>query len=351
MNDPYHHIYNGHIFKASECIWHENNLLDFFRSNLKSLGYCSISSSNKVWKRGDKTVIICLVDDYTTCSDRHDVALPYIFDSNTVVITDTAVQVPTQYTVCKLPTSFFGIYAHESDLVWNPSRRFTLGINRLDSKRLLLFLELQLRTGALNIDHLNFNSWRWGGQNQTDSGLSDNFAVQYQELEPQFHTVYSETFDTVKHQIPFRNHDLSQETAHVSSWLNIVMETYSSDNTIAVSEKIFRAVCLPVPWMVYAGRNTVAYLHSVGFDTLQDVVTHRYDSMIENRTAAYGDKMVDFLFEGSSNVTALQNLPQTNLRARCRSAANTNQQLLLKLRQQWPADFAAWWPGIVNLIA
>lgn len=350
MSDPYHHIYDGHIFKHSECIWHENNLLDFFRSNLKSLGYSSISDSNKVWRRGNKTVVVCLVDDYTTCSERYDVTLPYIFDSNTVVITDTHVQVPTQYTVCKLPTSFFGIYAHQTDQVWNPSRRFTLGINRLDAKRLLLFLELQLRSvsHATETDHLNFNSWRWGGNNDTVSGLTDNLAAQYQELEPQFHAIYNDTFDSIKDQVPYRNHSLSQEAAHVSSWLNIVMETYSSDNTIALSEKIFRAICLPAPWMVYAGRNTVAYLHSLGFDTLQDVITHRYDNMIENRTAAYGDKMVDFLFEGTDNVAMLQSMSSTELQARCQSAAVTNQQRLADLRQQWPQDFATWWQQTVK---
>lgn len=352
MTDPYHHIYTGDVFQQSECIWHENTLLDFFRSSLKSLGYHSMSDSNKVWRRGDRTVVVCLVDDYTTCAERFDVGLPYIFNQNTTVITDTHVQTPTQYQVCELPPSFFGIYAHAPEHQWTPQRRFTMGINRLDSKRLLMFLELMLRSEYLeaDLDHVNFNCWRWDGDNTSLQGLKQNFETQYQELESQFHEVYHNIHSKIQDRMPYANHSLTQEQAHTRSWLNIVMETYSADNTIALSEKTFRALCLPVPWQLYSGRNTVARLHSLGFDTLQDIVSHRYDSMIENRTAAYGDKMVDFLFEATDNVQALQAQDLESIVQRCCQAATHNQQQLAALRQQWPQDFAAWWPQVLERI-
>jgi hypothetical protein len=352
MTDPYHHIYTGEIFQQSECIWHENNLLDFFRSSVKSLGYHSVSDSNKVWRRGDQTVVVCLVDDYTTCAERFDLGLPYIFDSNTTVITDTCVQTPTQYRVCQLPASFFGIYAHVPKYSWNPQRRFTLGINRLDSKRMLMFLELALRSEYLgtDLDYVNLNCWRWGGENDNDSGLRQNFETQYRELESQYHAVYDDIYSKVINTVPYKNHTLTQEQVHVSAWLNIVMETYSADNTIALSEKTFRALCMPSPWQLYSGRNTVAYLHSLGFDTLQDIVTHRYDSMIENRTAAYGDKMVDFLFEATENVQSLQGQDRDIVSQRCQQAAERNQQLLAMMRYNWPRDFARWWPSVLEQI-
>ena len=99
--------------------------------------------------------------------------------------------------------------------------------------------------------------------------------------------------------------------------------------------------------MLYAGTYTVAYLNSLGFDVMSDLVSHRYDSMIENRTAAYGDKMVDFLFEATDTIERMQaDSPQ----ARVQLAAERNQQLLNKMRQQWPQDFAQWWPTTVELI-
>jgi hypothetical protein len=352
MSDLYHEIYTGEIFQESQCIWHENTLLDFFRSNLISLGYKSVNSSNKVWRKGHQTVVVCLVDDFSTCSEDYSTTLPYLFDTNTVVITDNHANVPTQYTVCQLPTSFFGIYAHRPQAEkWTPKRRFNLAINRMDSKRMLMFLEMQLRSANMpnhnELDYINFNCWSWNGDNSTAQGLRANFKHQYQQLESQFREVYNETYNTVLSRVPFLNHDLTQEQVHVSAWMNIVMETYSSDTTVAVSEKIFRALCLPVPWMVYSGRHTVAYLHSLGFDVMRDVVEHRYDNMQENRTAAYGDKMVDFLFEGVDVVESMQN-DQPWMRAE--QAARANQLRLARMKQEWPADFAAWWPTVVKLI-
>jgi hypothetical protein len=129
--------------------------------------------------------------------------------------------------------------------------------------------------------------------------------------------------------------------------MNLVTETYSSDTTIALSEKTFRALCLPVPCMLYAGKHTVAYLTSLGFDMMHDVVEHRYDSMIENRTAAYGDKMVDFLFEGVEAVERMQAQCPVD---RAKQAAETNQQQLITMKQSWPKDFAAWWPTVLEKI-
>jgi hypothetical protein len=102
-----------------------------------------------------------------------------------------------------------------------------------------------------------------------------------------------------------------------------------------------------VPWMVYCGRHTVAYLNSMGFDTMTDVVQHRYDSMFENKTAAYGDKMVDFLFEGAD---AVEHMDVDSVSVRAERAAAANQSVLNRMKSSWPADFAAWWANTINLI-
>jgi hypothetical protein len=217
----------------------------------------------------------------------------------------------------------------------------------MDSKRLLMFLEMQLRSAYMpntaSLDYVNFNCWSWDGDNSTVDGLVENVKRQYEQLEPQYREVYQETYERLLAQMPFRNHELMQEQAHVGAWVNLVMETYSSDTTIALSEKTFRALCLPVPFMLYSGRNTLAYLHSLGFDILQDVIEHRYDSMIENRTAAYGDKMVDFVFEGADAVERMQT---QNLAERCQEAAEQNAFLLHRMRDSWPTDFAQWWVAV-----
>jgi len=351
MTNLYHSIYENEIFVKSRCIWHENTLLDVFRSILISLGYTSQDPSNKVWRREEKTVVVCLVDDFSTCSTNYSAMLPYLFDADTTVITDNYITCPTQYRVFQLPTSFFGIYAHTPlEQMSAPGRRFNFSVNRLDAKRLLMFLEMQLRAsniiGSETLDYVNFNCWSWDGANDSQSGLQENFQRQYEQLEPQFHDVYQQTFDRLLPQMPYTNHSLSHEQSHVSAHVNIVMETYSSDTTVALSEKIFRALCLPTPWMVYSGKYTVAYLRSLGFDVMHDIIQHKYDNMIENKTAAFGDKMVDFIFEG---VEAVDAMPET-IKARSDIAATHNQQLLYAMQRKWPTDFVAWLPPVIDHI-
>lgn len=355
MADLYHAIYDGEIFQKSRCIWHENSLMDFFRSTLTSLGYTPADRSNKVWQQGDKKVVVCLVDDFSTCSAEYSTQIPYLFDRNTTVITDNRVNCPTEYRVIQLPKSFFGIYSHTPEHInWTPKRRFNFAVNRMDAKRLLMFLELQSLRAKHNVlentDYVNFNCWAWDGDNTTDQGLQNSFAKQFSLLDEHHQEQYRATFDMLLSNMPYRNHSLSMEQSHLSAWVNLVMETYSSDTTIALSEKIFRALCLPVPWAIYSGKYTVAYLRSLGFDVLEDLVDHRYDSIIENHTAAYGDKMIEYIFEVDRAATGMQAKPFAEIKQRCEQAAEHNQQLLATMQQQWPVDFAAWLPNVIEQI-
>jgi hypothetical protein len=285
--------------------------------------------------------------------------VPYLFDHNTVVITDNWISCPTQYQVARLPDSFFGIYRHcPPEPVWKPQRRFNFAVNRIDAKRMLLFLELTQRAHLQGChdttDYINFNCWSWQGKNDSAEAAQENFRREFHSLEniaQEYHETYGETFRQWQHRMPLRNHDLDHETVHLSAWLNITPETYSSDNVIALSEKTFRVLCLPVPWMLYSGRHTVSRLTSLGFDVLQDVISHRYDSMIENRTARYGDKMVDFVFEAADSVDSMMDMEFRDLQTRCVKAAQHNQTRLDHMAKAWPRDLAQWWHNTMPLIA
>ena len=202
-----------------------------------------------------------------------------------------------------------------------------------------------------DLDYINFNCWSWNGNNDNALGLTENFNNQWNELEDQFKKAYQLAYTRLKGKIPFSNHSLSHEESHISAWMNVVIETYSSDLNIALSEKTFRSLCLPVPCILYAGKHTIAYLTSLGFDLLQDVVKHRYDSMMENRTAYFGDKMVDFVFDGADAVDSMKQQDFSYLQTRCVEAANNNRTVLETMAENWPKDFAAWWPSVVEKVA
>lgn len=357
MTDLYHQIYSNEIFKASECIWHENTMLDFLRSILKSQGYAAVDGSNKVWQRGSRTVVTCVVDDFSTCAVDAQQSINRIFDENTLVVTDNKILCPTKYKILRLPDSFFGIYAHSPlPRVYDPQRRFTFAVNRIDIKRLLLLLEI-VRSSHLyyaepqHLDFVNFNCWSWGGDNNTAEGLKQNFIQTWHNLEPQYQELYQEYFDSLLDQMPLRNHSLSLEESYYASGINVVIETYSSEYTIALSEKTFAAICGTAPWALYCGRHAVSFLDSIGFDVLYDLVPHRYDGLIENQSAQDGDKLVEFVCEARLCAHSIQSMDREGLQQRLSKAAQHNQQLLQQFRQQWPLDLVNWLPKFVEQIA
>jgi hypothetical protein len=344
MLTDYREIYQGEIFVKSQCIELENSLMDFFRRNLSMLGYESISSSGKIWQRGNKKVIVCLVDDIVSCADMAHIPVSSYFDSNTLIITDNRIYSPTQYRVLQLPDSFFGIYYYKPELTeFNPVKRFNFSINRIDSVRLVLLLEMA--KWANNNNNLFVNDYvKFNVFNHHQQTANIEFKKTFDDLYPDIQLQYQYEFDALVEQMPFTNYQSSLEQVHISSMLNLVVETYSGSDTVAVSEKIFRALVTPAPWSVYSGRHTVSFLKSLGFDVIDDMLDHSYNS--KNYADIFGgpgSKTVDYIWCSTENYKKLQNIAVSDLKTRCKDAAMHNQSVLQRMRSQWPCDFAAWW--------
>jgi hypothetical protein len=150
--------------------------------------------------------------------------------------------------------------------------------------------------------------------------------------------------------MPYRNYEFDFDQVQLKAWMNIVVETYSGESVIALSEKTFRALVTPVPWAIYSNRHTVAYLKGLGFDVLQDIFSHAYDPMTENNTSAFGDKIVDFYHLASTTVNQLKSKDFAVIKQRCLAAAEHNQKLLTQMQANWPADFAKWLPSAIEKI-
>jgi hypothetical protein len=353
MINSYQEIYAGEIFQKSQCIQHENTLMDFLRSNLRLLGYHTTDPDKKIWSQGHRRVVICLVDDIFTCGQNKSADTPYLNDKNTTVITDNYVACPTQYQVCQLPTSFFGIYYYRPEQTnFDPVKRVGLSVNRIDPTRLRILLELVKRSShnpeILANEFVNFNCWHHSTQSLAPLDLQQNFVKCYKVFRQDIATYYGDQFDLVMPHMPMNNHHRDVEHLHLSSFVNMIVETYSGQNTVAISEKIFRALVTPAPWTVYAGKYTVAYLKSLGFDVLDDLINHGYDQL-ELDSIDQG-KIVEFVWSSISAADRLKNLPREQLVNRCQQAATHNQAQLARMQQMWPPDFAAWWPTVVEKI-
>ena len=257
----------------------------------------------------------------------------------------------TNYQILKLPSSYFGVFSYvPADQNWTPSRRFNFSVNRLDSQRQLILLELTKQSGGIDqvqqLDHVNFNA-RAQGNEHTAEHAQHSFAHCWTQLNQLHNTEYSKWFDQTRPHIPIRNHALTVEQTQVGAYLNLVIETYAGDATVAFSEKIFRALVTPAPWAVFSAKHAVGYLKTLGFDVLDDVVDHSYDSLTQSNTMYGHGKISEFVKLNIQNYHNIKNLDQTKLAVRCQTAATHNQQLLAQLQRQWPADFAQWLPNTI----
>jgi hypothetical protein len=134
--------------------------------------------------------------------------------------------------------------------------------------------------------------------------------------------------DIEKYGEPFNNLTNSLEQCVVDSRVQIVLETYISDSHIAFSEKIFRALQLPRPWVMYCSPSAVSHLRQFGFDVLDDYVNHSYDTV-----AQHHDRL-QLLFDQARTLVDKTYTDQDL--ARFDQVAKHNQQLLTKFAETWP---------------
>jgi hypothetical protein len=153
-----------------------------------------------------------------------------------------------------------------ADQNWIPSRRFNFSVNRLDSQRQLILLELIKQSGGIDqvqqLDHVNFNARAQGNERTAEDGRG-SFAHCWTQLTQLHNTEYAGWFAQTLPHIPVRNHTLTVEQAQTGAYLNLVIETYAGDATIAFSEKIFRALVTPAPWAVFSATHAVSYLKTL----------------------------------------------------------------------------------------
>lgn len=306
-------IFNGEIYKVSRCLDRENTIKKLLEDTLDNCGFVVDGSSGRRWVKQSRLVILCLVDDFNVCGANYNNNPEEWFDKETVVLTENHVLFSPQYKILKLPTTFYSTFAYVPKLTnWTPVRDFHLPMNRGDDQRDAIFNEFAQQRGLIELDYVNYN-------------------VAYTDRSP------------------YRNHQCYIEEACVQSYMNLVVETYTGDNTVTFSEKTFRALQTPAPWMLYACRNSIAYLRELGFDVLDDIIDHSYDTVYQ--TGMLGiDKISNWIKFGLKNLEMIKQNDTSLIRQRCLEAAAHNQELLQLWKKQWPGDFLKWFGNTLQVL-
>lgn len=364
FHDQFYRILDGEIYEKSLYLEHEHAVADFFSSMLAMLGYTTTDLARRIWTRNNKTVVVCLSDDFNICSQNRFAHQSEWFDPDTVVITDNHVTIDTSYCVYQLPKSYFGVFSYTPELQnFNPQRDLNFSVNRISQERVLLLLEFLKQSNGNH--YINFNAWDPYDPSDTAKDCSNNFLKYWNGLDNlsrplrglnSRHPQFNELAMTIVDQLPIRNHDISIEQVQLNSYVNMVIESYSGDTTITFSEKTFRALCTPAPWTLYSCKGTVDYLKQLGFDVLEDLFDHTYNRVPQSLPGdiSLSDDIIKiqaFITASIAHVKKLKTINSSELQTRCIRAATHNQELLATMRLSWPTDFASWLPRVIADLA
>ena len=319
MVDP---TFAAAIKTHTDGIWisqsRETDIVKQLNQQLTAAGFAPlVQNSNNfgypyIYSRGTMQVNCRLVDSvfFTDANSWHN--------TSTATVTDNYPLQPTAGPLISALPEFWSIWHFNPEYVNRPA---TLGyncfMNRPRGDRSTVFYEL-IKRNILNQGIVSYNC--------TGEELEQEFInadlQQYQEI----HNVGRELlpYNTVQ------THG-TLEQCIVDSNVSLILETYTSDSHIVFSEKIFRALQLPRPWLLYCSPGSVALLKRYGFNVLDDYADASYDDIV-----VHGDRLQTILDQLETFINRKYTKQDYE---RFAQAALHNQTLLATFAHKWPMRF------------
>jgi hypothetical protein len=229
----------------------------------------------------------------------------------------------------ELPNSWYGVYV--GDIAIEPVnviKNYNCFINRMDSFRQSWLYQL-VRHDLFDQGFVSFNMDIAYVNNSKGKNPIEVFEEHYKNSM----TIFESEHNFIKNYIPYRNFDpdVSLNKIIMQSKFSIVIETlFDSKDVITFSEKIFRCLKLPRPWVAFSVTNGVQYLRNMGFDVLDDIVDHSYDNIDQDV-----DRQAKILVEAKN---LCQLVITDTLQTRLNQSAEKNQRLLHKLSKDFYQD-------------
>jgi hypothetical protein len=243
----------------------------------------------------------------------------------TIWANESAVIVTDNYPICPVPghtisvlPEFWSIWHFDPVYQDRPATKaYNCFMNRPRGDRSVVFYEL-LKRNILSSGLVSYNCTR----------------EQYEQefINAELHR-YSNQHLIGQDQIPYNTVQArgTLEQCIIDSNVSLILETYVSDSHIAFSEKLFRCLQMPRPWLLYCSPGSIELLQSHGFDVLSDYVDIAYDKI-----GNHGDRLLNILDQLETFIG--RNYSAVDYQ-RFQQASAHNQQLLLNFGQQWPMKF------------
>jgi hypothetical protein len=256
----------------------------------------------------------------------------YVQKNNLIAITNSIVSSTYGNTnsIVRVNDSFYGVYYHPYQIYHHfPSKDFNCFINRMDVFRQSWLYQL-IRRNLFDQGYVSFNMDIT--RMPANQGLTqiEAFEKQYQE----YNSIFKKEHQQIKNQVPYKNFKDTGDLTNIvlDSKFSIILETYfDNNNVVTYSEKIFRCLQLPRPWILFSHQHAVSHLRKMGLDLLDDIVDHyKYDS-IENAV----ERQVVIL----DIIEQLVLIDIDSCQQRLITAAQHNQSILKQFSETWKDDF------------
>jgi len=143
--------------------------------------------------------------------------------------------------------------------------------------------------------------------------------------------LFKNEHDFIKTRVPFCNFSGDLDQSIVDSKVGIVIETYVETNhAIAFSEKTFRSIQLPRPFIIFGVPGSIKILRQYGFDLYDDIINHSYDLELDpvNRQTMILNQIDKF--------RVLRMRYSDKQLSSFEDRANQNRQLLKNFLLKWP---------------
>jgi len=252
---------------------------------------------------------------------RHAGGNPLLVDAvNTAqawsnLVTDNIVQLDH----IPLYPEYWGTYSYQSEYIDRaPTRLFNCFMNRVCTTRQSWFYQFVRR----NLLHFGNVSFLLDSRNlPRGKELYDANYIGYE--------IFEVEHELMRDRVPFVNFDGDLDQAVIDSQFSVVIETYFDwPDTIAFSEKVFRALQLPRPILLYSMPGSVKTLRDYGFELFDDIIDHSYDS--EPDQIKRQVMILDQLCAWKDRTFTAQHLVDFDQRIKY------NRDLLKNFRSNWP---------------
>jgi hypothetical protein len=243
-----------------------------------------------------------------------------------------SLSVSKNVSVCVVPDDFYGVYYYDKELSAHSEifRQYNCFINRIDVLRQKFFYQLYAND-LLELGYVSFRMKR--SPDVYYPGVTDKDAFDY------FHAQYWSAFDWIKPEldkiVPYVNFDTDQDLFDLTlqSKFSIVIEAHPERTDAKVmSEKIFRAIQTPRPWLLFASTGCVNKLRRLGFDVFDDLVDHSYDEL---DTAVNANSNIDIIVQEAKRLMHLKTTPAVI--QRFEDGYKHNRTILKSWHQNWQA--------------